>query len=64
MSFKKPNTKDSIFIGKKDAQRLGLKFYVTEYKCSKCGSKPSLRYTVNSNCISCERKRYQKKGDK
>ncbi|GEM_PF-5989663 len=57
------NAKDAIYITKQDAKRFGFKFYVSENPCKNCLSRPSLRYTCNSNCISCNRARY-KKGSK
>ena len=52
--------KNDIYIDRQMALKLGTKFYISENECSKCHSRPSLRYTVNSNCISCNRKRGKK----
>jgi len=53
--------KESMFINYKTAKSLGIKFYISENPCSKCGARPSLRYVCNMNCISCNRKRYKEK---
>lgn len=60
MPLKNKSAKTDIYITRQDSIRLGFKFYISENECSKCHSRPSLRYTVNSNCISCNRKRGKK----
>ena len=49
--------KNDIYIDRQMALKLGTKFYISQNACRNCGGYPSVRFTSNSCCIQCSRKR-------